>query len=123
VDIGDEKVRRRLCELIAGILVADDDLDPAEHDFIERVYARFELPAEARRRLFPIVDAGDAAAALRALPESARVYALRMLVEAAAADGKVVPRERRYLETAAEALGIAPEELEARIAAELTSIT
>lgn len=118
----DDTSSRRVVQLIAGILVADDDLDPAEEAFIDRVLARFGMPEGARKTMFPIVDRAEAAAAMKKLPEEVRVYALKMLIHAAAVDGKVVASEMAYLEAIADAMGVSRSDLGAQIDQRLASL-
>ncbi len=114
----DESQRRRVCQLIAGMVVADDDLDDAEDAFINKMLVRFGIPLEEREVIFPIIDAAEAAASIMTLPEAVRAEAFGLLIEAACADGQVVSEEREYLETVAETLGLAAD-LNARIQAQL----
>jgi len=118
----DDKTRRKICQLIAGLVVADDDLDPTEEAFIERLLAKCGFEPETRGTLFPIVDREEAAAAMKALPEQVQAYVLDMMIDAAAADGKVVATEQRFLETVGEALGIDLEELRQRIDKRLSAL-
>src|SRR5688572_26072148 len=101
----------RICRLVAGLVVTDDDLDEREDAFIERMLATFGIPWTDRNLTFPTVDGGEAAAALRAMSKEMQDQAVDLLVRAAAADGKIVPEERAYLLAVAEAVGMTPEEL------------
>jgi uncharacterized tellurite resistance protein B-like protein len=100
----DEIFKRKVCQLIAGIVVADDDLDPAESAFIDRVLGRFGIPAEERDIIFPIVDTEEAVKKVAELPAEAQTETLELLVQAATADGKVVPTERDYLKAVVKAM-------------------
>lgn len=115
----DESSSRRICQLIAGIVVSDEDLAPKEEAFIEKVLARFGLDPAERDAIFPIVEAGEAAGEMKALPESVRDEAFELLVQAAAADGSIEPEELTYLETVADAVGVSRDELSDRLAAAL----
>src|SRR5439155_13919436 len=86
----DEELRRKICRLVAGIVVTDDDLDPREERFIDRLLEGFGIPVGERDLIFPIVDAEDAAAAMRQLPPDARDEAMRLLLDAACADDQIV---------------------------------
>ncbi|MEZ4231798.1 MAG: hypothetical protein R3B89_21665 [Polyangiaceae bacterium] len=114
----DESQRRRVCQLIAGIVVSDDDLDDQEDAFITRMLTKFSIPLEEREVIFPIIDSSEAAASILTLPESVRDEAFSLLVEAACVDGKVVDEEREYLEKVAEALDLSSE-LDTRIKQQL----
>ncbi len=116
----DKELRRKICRLIAGLVVADDDLKPEEEAFLDRLLAKFEIPASERDSIFPIVDRTEAAQMMRELPKEAQSTALSLLIEATAADGVVAPEERAYLQAVGEELGVAGAELEKRIAAQLS---
>lgn len=114
----DEAERRRVCQLIAGMVVADDDLDDAEDAFINKMLVRFGIPLEEREVIFPIIDAAEASVSIMTLPEEVRGEAFGLLIEAACADGQVVSEEREYLEKVAETLNLSAD-LEARIQQQL----
>ena len=52
----DQEMAKKVCRLVAGIIVADDDLDPKEDAFIDRMLAKFGIPGDERDSIFPIVD-------------------------------------------------------------------
>jgi uncharacterized tellurite resistance protein B-like protein len=104
-----------VCRLVAGLVVADDDLDEKEDAFITRVLAKFGIPEEQRETIFPIVDRSEAATEIQSLPKDVQQEAFALLIEAAVADGKVMQEEEDYLLTVAEALGIAPKDMYARL--------
>ena len=115
----DKELRRSICRLIAGLVVADDDLEPAEDAFVDKMLAKFEIPPEERDTIFPIVDRSEAAETIRQLPKEAQTMALDLLIEATVADGVVAPEEKAYLEAVGHELGISPAELDKRVAAKL----
>lgn len=115
----DKEMRRKICRLIAGLVVSDDDLEPAEEAFLDKMLAKFDVPADERDTIFPIVDRDEAAATIRTLPEEARTTALELLIEATVADGVVAPEEKSYLETVAAEMGVSGGELDKRLAAKL----
>lgn len=114
-----EAERRRVCQLIAGIVVSDDDLDDAEEAFITKMLLKFGIPLEEREVIFPIISAEEASLAILTLPAAARQEALGHLVEAACADGAIVAEEREYLTKVAVALGVT--DLDARLEAGLAA--
>jgi len=116
----DKELRRNICRLIAGLVVADDDLEPAEDAFVDKMLAKFEIPADERDTIFPIVDRSEAAEMIRQLPKEAQTTALELLIEATVADGVVAPEEKAYLEAVGQELGISSDELDQRVAAKLT---
>jgi uncharacterized tellurite resistance protein B-like protein len=117
----DKEMRRNICRLIAGLVVADDDLEPSEEAFLDKLLAKFEIPASERDSIFPIVDRDEAAQTIRDLPKEAQAMALTLLIEATVADGVVKREERDYLDAVANELGVAGSDLERQIAAQLGS--
>lgn len=111
----DEALRTKVCRLVAGLVVADDDLDEKEDAFITRVLAKFGIPEDQRETIFPIVDRSEAAAEIKTLPADVQQETLALLIEAAAADGKVMPEEEDYLLTVGDALGISQKDMYARM--------
>jgi uncharacterized tellurite resistance protein B-like protein len=114
-------MRRNICRLIAGLVVADDDLEPSEEAFLDKLLAKFEIPASERDSIFPIVDRDEAAQTIRGLPKDAQTTALSLLIQATVADGVVKPEERDYLDAVAKELGVKGPDLEREIAAQLGS--
>jgi uncharacterized tellurite resistance protein B-like protein len=72
---------------------------------------RFGIPLAERDVIFPIVDATEAAAAMRALDPAVRQEAFGLLLEAAAADGSIAPEELTYLEAVSDVVGVSREDL------------
>lgn len=112
----DETVRRKVCRLIAGIVVSDEDLSPQEDEFVDRMLDRFGIPRAEREVIFPIIDASEAVQAMKELDEGLRTEAFGLLVEAAAIDGSIAPEELGYLETVAEVAGVSRDALSDRLA-------
>lgn len=112
--------RRTICELVAGILLADDELAHEELAFLHKIYARCGLGADEWDQLRPI-PAGEASAALRALPPEVQNKVVALLVDGSIADGHVDPEERAYLLVAAAAMGIDADVLEQRISSRLAA--
>jgi uncharacterized tellurite resistance protein B-like protein len=115
----DKELRTKICRLLAGLVVADDDLEPAEEAFLDKMLAKFDIPASERDSIFPIVDRAEAAETIRQLPLDAQSMALSLLIEATVADGVVAPEERAYLDAVGQELGVTGPDLEKRIAAQL----
>ncbi|HEX9295791.1 MAG TPA: hypothetical protein VF881_08145 [Polyangiaceae bacterium] len=118
----DKELRRKICRLIAGLVVADDDLKPEEEAFLDRLLATFSIPPSERDSIFPIIDRSEAAQMIRELPKDAQATALSLLIEATAADGIVAPEEQAYLEAVAAEVGVSGAELEKRIALQLSQV-
>jgi uncharacterized tellurite resistance protein B-like protein len=112
----------QICRLIAGLVVTDDDLDPSEDAFIDRMLVSFSIPTTDRPLIFPIVDAAEAAEALRAMSPDAQDRTLALLIEAAAVDGKIAPEERVYLTAVADVLQITHDDLDKRLHDQLTRV-
>jgi uncharacterized tellurite resistance protein B-like protein len=115
----DAELSKQVCQLVAGIVITDEDLDPAEEAFVERMLVRFGLDADQRDVIFPLVDGAQAAAAIAGMPREVQDEAFGLLLEAAAADGKIVDEEREYLRLVAQAMSVSEDELERRLKAHL----
>jgi uncharacterized tellurite resistance protein B-like protein len=115
----DQDVARKVCRLIAGIVVSDEDLSPTEDAFVDRMLDRFGIPRAEREVIFPIIDATDAAATMRELDPSVRTEAFGLLIQAAAADGSIAPEELTYLEAVADVIGVSRDDLSDRLSAAL----
>jgi len=111
-----------MCRLIAGLIVADDDLQPSEEAFLDRVLLQFDIPETERDSIFPIVDRSEAAITIRELPEHARKAALDLLIDAATADGTVAREERAYLDAVAREMVVSAHDLDRQIAARLSAL-
>jgi uncharacterized tellurite resistance protein B-like protein len=112
----------RICRLVAGLVVTDDDLDEREDAFVERMLARFGIPSSDRNLIFPILDATEAAVALREMTPDLQRTAVDLLIQAAAVDGKIAPEERAYLDVVADSVGMPRPELERRLNEELGAV-
>jgi uncharacterized tellurite resistance protein B-like protein len=115
----DESLRRKVCRLIAGIVVSDEDLSPQEDAFVDRMLERFGIPLAEREVIFPIIDSSEAADAVRELEPALREEAFGLLIEAAAVDGSIAPEELSYLEVVADVVGVSRDDLSDRLSAAL----
>lgn len=111
----DPELARRICRLIAGIVVSDEDLAPKEEEFVDRMLERFGIPAAEREVIFPIIDASEAAETISTLSTEQQSEAFGLLIQAAAADGSIAPEELTYLEKVADALQVTRDELSDRL--------
>jgi uncharacterized tellurite resistance protein B-like protein len=118
----DEALRKKICRLIAGIVVADDDLHEKEDAFLDRMLVKFGIPKEHREELFPIVDRDEAVTEMKALPKEVQHDTFARLVEAACADGQVVPEEREYLNAVGAAIGLDANAVEERVVDQLSRL-
>ena len=113
----DEGQKRQICRLVAGLIASDEDFDAVERAFLERLLEGFGLAKSEWDSIFPLVDPEAAADAMRVLPIDAQEAAFDLLLQAAAADGKVAEQELTFLFTVASELQIEDAEVERRLAA------
>jgi hypothetical protein len=92
--------------MVAGLVASDEDFTDGERAFVEKVLAGFEIPQSEWEAIYPLVDPQDARSEIAKLNGSARETAIDLLVQAAAADGKVVEEEWQYLNAVADAMKI-----------------
>ena len=104
----DEETARRVCSLIAGVICVDSEMSPDERSFLKRVMAQCGL--ETDTALAPTYGE-DVAAELAQLPEQIRGQVLDLVIQAAAADGKIVPNERAIVDVIAKELGVSQEDI------------
>lgn len=112
----DDRKSRDICAIIAGLIFADGELHPGEEKFYQRMLERFGLPKDAK--LEPVTP-NIALEKLRSLPPPERVETLRLLMEAAAADGVLHPAERVLIGAVGDELGVSEEEIDLRLQAAL----
>lgn len=109
----DEEMRAKVSALLEAVVMADGMLRPEEQDFVRRASHRWRLPAPDEP--LSLRTLGSATEALRALEPAAQVRVLAVLVDAAAVDHHLDPREHALLLAAAAALGIEATALEERL--------
>lgn len=110
-------MRATVSSLLEAVVAADGVIRPEEREFVRRAADRWRLP-EPEEPL-SLRNLGSATAALRSLEPSAQARVLALLVDAAASDREVDPREHALLLAAAAALGIEATALEERLAQRL----
>jgi len=115
----DQSTRQKICQLVAGIVITDDVLDEKEEAFVDRMIASFGLSDSNRDVIFPLVDSAEAAKEMAGLPKEAQDEAFGLLIQAACADGEIVPEERSYLSAVAAAIGIGEDDVDQRLKAQL----
>jgi len=109
----DDEMRAKVSALLEAIVTADGVIRPEEREFVRRAASRWKLPEpDAPLSLHTLGSATDA---LRTLDPTAQARVLAMLVDAAAADHHLDPREHALLLSAAAALGIEATALEERL--------
>jgi len=106
-------MRAKVSSLLEAVVAADGVIRPEERDFVRRAAARFRLP-EPEEPL-SLRNLGSATAVLRSLEPAAQARVLALLVDAAASDHEIDPREHALLLAAAAALGIEATALEERL--------
>jgi uncharacterized tellurite resistance protein B-like protein len=108
-----DEMRAKVSALLEAVVTADGVIRPEERDFVRRAADRWKLPdPDAPLSLRSL---GSTTEALRALDPAAQVRVLAMLVDAAAVDHHLDPREHALLLAAAAALGIEATALEERL--------
>lgn len=100
---------------MAGIVVSDDVLDPAEERFVDKMLEEFSIPDSDRGAIFPILDGEEAAESLARMSPDVREEVMELLIQAAAADGEIVPEEEAYLGSVAKVAGVGEDELRERL--------
>ncbi len=106
-------MRAKVSALLEAVVTADRVIRPEERDFVRRAPNRWKLPdPDAPLSLRSL---GSATEALRALDPAAQARVLAMLVDAAAVDHHLDPREHALLLAAAATLGIEATALEERL--------
>ena len=116
-----DETRAKVSALLEAIVMADGIVRPEEREFVRRAASRYRLP-EPQEPL-SLRTLGTATAALRELEPDAQARVLALLVDAAAVDGNLDPREHALLLAAAASLGIEATALEERLLRRLKSPT
>ena len=120
----DLNTRRRVCELVLGVIATDNELHPAEFQFIVKVFDSFGISqGKAEEVIAPTVRGFEAAKAIKELPAEVRQETLTLLIESAVADGKVVGSERKFLHEVGRAVDVSSEDIDVRVAAALERVT
>jgi uncharacterized tellurite resistance protein B-like protein len=111
----DDQLGKDVCRLIAGILIADYELDPKEDEFLDRLLRAMKFPDIERSSIKPVSGKSEAAAMMRRLPPDARELAFKLLLEAAVADGMVHDDEREYVHAIAAELGMSKDDIDQKL--------
>jgi uncharacterized tellurite resistance protein B-like protein len=109
----DQETRAKVSALLEAVVSVDGVIRPEERDFVRRAASRWKLPEPDEP--LSLRNLGSATETLRALEPAAQARVLALLVDAAAADGELDPREHALLLAAAAALGIDATALEERL--------
>jgi uncharacterized tellurite resistance protein B-like protein len=108
-----DEMRAKVSSLLEAIVAADEVIRPEERDFVRRAASRWKLPEPDAP--LSLRSLGSATEALRALDANAQARVLALLVDAAAVDRHLDPREHALLLAASAALGIDATALEERL--------
>ena len=107
------EMRAKVSALLEAVVAADGVIRPEERDFVRRAATRYKLPEPDAP--LSLRNIGSATEVLRALDPAAQARVLALLVDAAAIDRNLDPREHALLLAAAASLGIEATALEERI--------
>jgi len=110
-------MRAKVSALLEAVVTADGVIRPEEREFVRRAAERWKLPDPDAP--LSLRNLGTAIEVLRALDENAQARVLALLVDAAAVDGHLDPREHALLLAAAASLGIDAVALEERLSQRL----
>jgi uncharacterized tellurite resistance protein B-like protein len=112
-----DEMRAQVSALLEAVVAADDVIRPEERDFVRRAVTRWKLPEPDAP--LSLRNLGTATAVVRELAPDAQARVLALLVDAAAIDGNLDPREHALLLAASAALGIDATALEDRLLRQL----
>lgn len=116
-----DEMRAKISALLEAVVTADGVIRPEEREFVRRAATRWKLPEpEAPLSLRTL---GAAIEVLRTLDPAAQARVVALLVDAAAVDGDIDPREHALLLAAAASLGIEATALEERLNQRLKVLT
>lgn len=98
-----DKIAR--CRLLATLVVADDNVEESELEFLERAMERFELTEEDKVKVMVLLDEDEALEAIESLPDNERHEFLNDLAEIAWIDGDLDRYEIDQVHKVATAMG------------------
>lgn len=119
LDEMEDGMRAKVSALLEAVVAADAVIRPEEREFVRRAANRWKLPEPDAP--LSLRNLGTAMEVLRALDPSAQARVLALLVDAAAVDGNLDPREHALLLAAAASLGIEATALEERLTQRLNA--
>jgi uncharacterized tellurite resistance protein B-like protein len=94
------------CLLVAKVLVADGMMTDEERAFLDAIVRQLGLTDDERRLVTELDGMAEAEAVARVLPAHDKQALLDMLVDAAAADGRLAPLEMGVVTRLRAALGL-----------------
>lgn len=119
----DYEQRNAIVDMVEATLGSDGVISDAEREFLKRLIRKFGLSEDQRADRVVMSSAGRTTGTLRKFSHDDQLRIVALLVDAAVADGVVVPEERALLLAAAAALGIEACALEERIAKRLAAVS
>jgi uncharacterized tellurite resistance protein B-like protein len=117
----DDEMRAKVSALLEAVVTVDGVIRPEEREFVRRTATRYKLPEPDAP--LSLRNLGSATEVLRTLDSNAQARVLALLVDAAAVDHDLDPREHALLLAAAASLGIEATALEERLIQRLKAPT
>ena len=110
-------MRKRVCELVAGIIATDGEILASELAFMVRVFENFGIASgDDDEAVSATTSSTQAAEELSKMPPGLRTEIVHLLVASAVSDGKVVPAEHTYLHAVAKAAEISTDDVDELVA-------
>jgi len=94
------------CLLVSKVLVADGMMSDEEREFLAGMMETLALTPEEQKQVINLEDWDAAEPIVTALSEDERREIVELLVDAAAADGKLSPHELATVQRVSNALGL-----------------
>ena len=94
------------CLVVSKVLVADGIMTDDERAFLGGMMRRLGLTPEDQQRVVELEELDEADRVVAALPDDERRDIVALLVDAAAADGKLSPHELAAVQRVTAALGL-----------------
>ena len=112
MDINDKVAR---CRILATLVVADDFVEDAELEFLERAMSKLDLTEEEKAQVMVLLDEDTALEALDSLTPSERMEFVDELADVCWVDGDLDDYEVERLRVVCGALGIDEEAMQASL--------
>lgn len=109
MDINDKVAR---CRILATLVVADDDVQESELEFLERAMERLDLNEAEKAQVMVLLDEDEALAALDSLLPEERLTFLDELADVCWADGDLDDYEVEQLRVICGALALDEEAMQ-----------
>lgn len=112
MDINDKVAR---CRLLATLIVADDFVEDAELELLERATERFGLTDEEKAKVMVLLDEDEAIEALDSLTDDERLEFLDSLAEVAWVDDDLDDYEVEQIRKVANAMGLTEDKIQSAL--------